>query len=171
MTSALPEVYKAALQVGLGPNPNKCCVLSLVPLVKLRKIKVPKDVAITTLRLVECSNSEKSFDTRSGLGVYKYSEHKEDVNRELEEPSKNFRWNDEELRSMARMEASLVRKGEKFLNLALMRMMDGKTRESIQSVTRRTYHKKMVMEETTRIDTMVDECQEEDDIKENTNEN
>ena len=92
-----------------------------------------------------CPECDRSFSTAIGLGVHRSRSHREEVNAEIRLPSVKRRWNQEELRLLAREEALAISSGVRFVNQHLREVFGGeRTVESIKGVRRGEEYKALV---------------------------
>ncbi|KAK9887379.1 hypothetical protein WA026_022317 [Henosepilachna vigintioctopunctata] len=129
-------------------------------------VEVPKDLHHKTEDPTS-SGYDGSCASRRELVVHRRQKHKQEANRDLEEPSRKVRWGDEELMSMARIDARLVQEGERFLSLALIKHLDYRTQESIKGVRRQADYKQMVLNAIATLNAMGDDSPPDDNGEDN----
>lgn len=98
--------------------------------------------------LPTCTVCGRSFNTKRGLGVHMRSAHPVERDQQLAAlPARTkMRWTDEELRLMARDEATFVAAGERFVNLALLRSRPERSLEGVKGVRRRADYRTLVQQ-------------------------
>ncbi|KAG7196611.1 hypothetical protein KM043_018807 [Ampulex compressa] len=94
----------------------------------------------------ECPNCQRTFTTKIGLGVHRRHAHPEEVNREVIVDRVKRHWSDEELRLMAREEASAVKLNIRFINQHLVGIVPGRTLEAIKGARKGLRYRELVLD-------------------------
>lgn len=92
----------------------------------------------------QCPNCDRSFTTKTGLGVHRRRAHPSVTNEEIDTTRVKARWSDEEVMMMAAEEVRLVRAGLTFLNEPLAEFLPGRTIEAVKGKRRTAAYKTMV---------------------------
>ena len=93
--------------------------------------KVPVPV-----KAFKCELCEKSYDTKTGLGVHRQHSHKVEYNQNL--PTKRvFTWEYGEIEALAREELEIRRSGTPCINISLQRKFHHRTVEGIATVRKK----------------------------------
>ncbi|KAK2575344.1 hypothetical protein KPH14_012788, partial [Odynerus spinipes] len=117
------------------PTPGPSRITSTPPLTSSRDSPTPQ---------YSCPNCERVFTTKTGLGVHRRRAHEAVTNEEIVvERTKRF-WSAEELRMMAREEATAVHRGVKFINQHLASVVPGRTLDAIKGARRGPEYKRLV---------------------------
>lgn len=85
-----------------------------------------------------------SFDTKTGRGLHHRCAHPDWYDQQ--QNTVKARWNDEEIRLLARKEVELTREGERFMNQALVSAFPERTLEAIKDKRKQAAYKRFVRE-------------------------
>lgn len=93
-----------------------------------------------------CLQCDRSFSTKTGLGVHRRRAHLVEVNNEIVTERVKARWSVEETTLMAAEEARLVKNGETFVNEPLTNFMSGRSVEAVKGKRRQAAYKSLVQQ-------------------------
>ncbi|CAL7932962.1 unnamed protein product [Xylocopa violacea] len=94
----------------------------------------------------EYPSCDRTFSTTTGRGVHHRRAHADWYDERANVAAVKKRWNDEEIKLLARKEAELTREGVKFLNQELCKAFPSRTLESIKGQRKRADYKQLVVE-------------------------
>lgn len=93
-----------------------------------------------------CDLCERAFPTKNGLGQHKRRSHTEEANNAINVERVRSRWSDEEVRMMARSEATAMNEGVANMNQYLLTQVPNRTLEAIKSRRKNPGYKQLVVE-------------------------
>lgn len=99
--------------------------------------------------MFRCTECQREFTTKSGLGVHRRRQHPAEANAEVRTERTKARWTEEEALSLARAEAELLfgrGKTNIFINQELVPLFPERTLEAIKCQRRKPAHKSWVSE-------------------------
>lgn len=93
-----------------------------------------------------CDLCERAFPTKIGRGQHKRRAHPEEANNAINVERVRSRWSDEEVRMMARREATALKEGVANMNQYLLTQVPNRTLEAIKSRRKNPGYKQLVVE-------------------------
>lgn len=93
-----------------------------------------------------CDLCGVSYETKRGLTQHKRLTHPVEYNEGLNVERKKDRWNDEEMRLMAKHEVDAIRDNERFINQYILGKMSNRSLEAIKGMRKQAKYKRLVNE-------------------------
>lgn len=93
-----------------------------------------------------CLHCDRSFSTKTGMGVHRRRAHQAEVNNEIVTERVKARWSEEETTLMAAEEVRLSKNGETHVNEPLSDFMPGRSLEAIKGKRRQAAYKALVQQ-------------------------
>jgi len=111
------------------------------PTATRRGTQQERNAVVNTQAMFPCCECDRSFSTKTGLGVHMSRQHKDALDECRRRVDVKARWNDEELSMMARKEIELTANGERFINKKLAEVFANRSVEAIKKCRQRDSYK------------------------------
>lgn len=98
-----------------------------------------------------CPHCDRSFASKTGLGVHKNKRHPIEYNRDLHVPNAKARWTTEETALLAQEEARALKERVRFINPHLAKVFKHRTLDAIKSHRRGTAYQELVKQAMTKL--------------------